>query len=508
MDEAQTLAECVLRKLDNDLQLLAGKFASYDESLVVRAHYAEFLPSRTIELIKQSSASEPTSQVKVIGNLNSRSAILQGSGERIFFPISEHTNNNMQYTSIIVPNADLKEGQDLTIMVPSGSFTFTYGGLSYSKPINQDAGLFGVTSVNARFNSGITDGDSFLVTTSWGWVVQTLTYLASGGNPALGQFNSLDSLCQAINEVDAFIGDSLREESKLYARVADGKLYVAPVNGNEAIKFIDVIGNITHTLQLFNTTTAEPDVVRFTTLENLNAAIVETGFLGTIATTIANAASLEIYNLDPLQGITFTSIDGEEEQTLPALSLHPTCLGPAYDPQNVSAPSMASGNVIPNYVAAFQIYDPQGELHNFFIKFLKVWHNKLAVEIIAASPSDVVLAGYSAVTGLVAYGTLTFNCDASLMSGDGNIAAPIKISWTNQANDNLLTFNWDAHGLTQYAQQSFSNITPDGVPVAGVDYAEIGADGTINLFFANGFVRSMETLYPDILAPGEGWLDF
>ena len=62
----------------------------------------------------------------------------------------------------------------------------------------------------------------------------TFTYTAAAPNTALGQFSTLDNLASAISAVNG-----------LTARVVNGKLYVAAVNGDDSITFAN--GSVTGT---------------------------------------------------------------------------------------------------------------------------------------------------------------------------------------------------------------------------------------------------------------------
>ena len=699
------------------------------------------VPSSLIDSLKPvnlsaiGAAAAATSKIDFEAQLDSRAKVKQGSGETINFPVSNPINHNMSATHIIAPTTSLTEGEDIVVTVPSGSFAFTYGGYSRSSNIQTPPGIFGVTQQSAQF-SGLTNGDTFTITTSSGNKA-TFTYLPSGGNSSQGQFNTLDSLAASINETFSEVGP-VKNASALYAKVVGGRLYVSPLIGNDGMTFTDVTGTIASSLGFYNTATAGSGVNRFTTMDNLNTETKATGLLDTVRVDTTNAASLNIYNKNPLQGITFggrqakissqfnasdvvtsspitvatpilgattvtsafsgattgqsfsiklgstgatnvytynallgagqfstltnlatrinattglsasvvgtklvitptsttlgdaltftdvtgtfaaslglttstvnklgaTTVNGVFDgatngdgiiigdgtnsitmtyttgvpsaaggtfnslSTLQAaidadanfisyiegnrmfvkpkasgtgitfantgggatdfltplglasvagttnildeLNIAGQTLGPAYDPNNVAAPNMASGNVVPSYAAAFEIFDALGTLHSFIVDFLKVGTNEWAVEIIANPPGDVVLAGNAAITGLIASGNVSFNGDATLQSVSGGIATPLSISWANQAINSVISLNWGTEGvssttpgtaqkggtdgLSQYAQKGSANIKPDGVPAAGQSGISVDLNGYITVQFENGLSRKVYKL--------------
>jgi flagellar hook protein FlgE len=129
---------------------------------------------------------------------------------------------------------------------------------------------------------------------------KTFTYTSSSPNTQSGQFNSLATLAEAINNT-----------AGLTARVSGGRLVVGGENANEAVTFanVDSAGNTTlrglnwvQELDLRNITTGNRV---FSTMQGLANIVNNDAGLGATITNPLSDSTLNIFNDDPLDTIRF-----------------------------------------------------------------------------------------------------------------------------------------------------------------------------------------------------------
>ncbi len=167
-------------------------------------------------------------------NLDAGTPVLAGAGDTVK-PISA-VNDGVASDDVLAQVAgQIENGDILDITLGNGTvLNFDYGGFSEGYDITE-YNIFGAATTAQRFAVDATagpnhleEGDQFTITTSSAGTV-TFTYREFSPNADLGNFNSLDTLAQAIDAVPA-----------LTARTAGNKLYVAPVDAREAMSFADV----------------------------------------------------------------------------------------------------------------------------------------------------------------------------------------------------------------------------------------------------------------------------
>jgi len=346
---------------------------------------------------------------------------------------------------------------------------------------------------------------SFTITTvSTGTV--TFTYKASAPNAQAGEFNNLTNLAEAIAAAEG-----------LTARVSGGRIYISPINAEEAMTFANgqaegtdgaTPGTATYgidwvrELDLADTTAVSG---RFSTIEGLADLVNDTTGLSAAISSPLSDTELTINVDDPLDTITFSDASsGNTGSLVAALGLVAPlggaaytvqttgALGPAYDPTD-GTKNMASGSISPQFSRPIRVFDPLGQGHDLNIAFLKIGINTWATEFYALDPTEVTT---SLPSGLLTYGTVTFNGDGSLQSLTSLLSTPLTISWQNGAEDNELTFNWGTagtigtgatDGLSQFDSAykvNFAN--QNGAPVGELTGVSIDEDGFITASYSNG----------------------
>ncbi len=408
---------------------------------------------------------------------------------------------------------------DITVTTAATSTVAAGGGAAVVEDIRPFAGqILDASTVNQTF-LGTTGASNFtaaaltftIFTATTG--TSTFTYVPSSPSAQDGQFNTLTNLVSAINEVNG-----------LTARIVDNQLYVAAVNGEDAITFangstaavagppvqqgIDWVGE----LGIANVTALDN---RFSTMQGL-ADLVNgtTGLSATINSPLADA-ELAINVDNPLDTITFADEATNTGSILAAFALndHPSLsgaafapvtegpFGPSYDPVD-STKNMASGALAPHFTRPVRVFDSLGSGHDVNISFLKIGTNTWAVEVYAIPAADV-----NAVDGLLTYGTLRFNGDGSLNNIGNLLAQPVDIAWTNGAQSSTVTFDWGTAGqpfssgastvgLTDGMGQFDSGykvnfVNQNGAPVGELTGISIDEVGFIVASYSNGQTQKL-----------------
>ncbi len=405
-----------------------------------------------------------TTRVELGLNLDASENILQGAGDT-FTPSGADTsgaNYGIDADDVLIQTGTVGGGatgivigDQLSVTLGTGNtYTFTYGGIAYSDAVTVGTPLFGATSAGDRFTVP-TDGDNFTVGTGSVGTF-TFTYKDQGTvSTDLGEFNSLSTLAEAIDNVDG-----------LSARVANNRLWIAPDDANEAMTITDVTGTIAADMDAtaapatFVTTTAGTN--RFASLQGLANVAIETGELGATVNSPANASTAEIYALDPLTTILFdedaTSNDGtfKLEFDLTRGTVTPgtppdyadVTIDPIYaatggGPTSPSS-NMASGEISPNFSRNIRIFDSLGNGHDVRVNFAKIGNNLWASEVVAVNPDELIS---NREDGLIAYGNIEFNGDGTLRNVDAGLTNPVSIVWANEALSSSISFDFGTAGL-------------------------------------------------------------
>jgi flagellar hook protein FlgE len=313
-------------------------------------------------------------------------------------------------------------------------------------------------------------------------VSATFTYTASSPNAGDGEFNTLNNLADAINEVDG-----------LTARVVGNQLYIGAIDAREGVTFtngsttgsegppvqagIDWVGE----LGLVNVSPASTE--RFSTMEGLAALVNASDGLSATVEDPLSESTLSLFSEDPLGTITFSSSGGGDALT--ALGLPAAAQGPSYDP-GVSATNMASGAITPHFSRPIRIFDALGGGHDISVQFLNIGVNSWAVEIVAVPETDV-----NATDGQLASGTIEFNGDGTLRSIDSELTDAIDIDWTSGSSASSITLDWGTAGLTDGLSQfnssySVNFVNQNGAPVGALIGVSIDEEGFITASYNNG----------------------
>ena len=162
---------------------------------------------------------------------------------------------------------------------------------------------------------------------------------------------------------------------------------------------------------------------------------------------------------------------------------------------------MASGSIPAQFSRPVTVYDSFGAPHNLNTAFLKTGVNTWAVEIYSQPGTDVSnpadgsnLTGPS--DGLLAYGSLTFNGDGTLLQASSLLTSPITPQWTNGALPSAISFNWGTSGKTDGLTQSSSDynvnfVNQNGTPVGQLTGVSIDSSGYISANFNNGQTQKL-----------------
>lgn len=425
----------------------------------------------TVNIGSTSSNAVATTKVDLGLNLDSREGVYKGAGD-VLKPIASSTENSgISSTQILVPNANLINGTStLTITTGSGlASIYSYGGIARSNDITTT--ILGASTPTQSF-TGATSGWQFTIN-SVGSGTVTFTYTPSSPNTSLGQFNNLNTLAQAIDSV-----------SGLSSRVQGNRLYIAADDANQALTFANVGGGtFTTALGLVNVAAGTN---RFATMSGLNTMInaISSDGISSAVTSPLSDSSIEIYNDDPLDTITFTA---SAAGVLNELQIASGAQGPAYSASTTSK-NMASGAITPDFTRNVRVYDAQGNGHDVRIGFLKVANNIWATEVYAANKDEITS---TLIDGQIATGTITFNGNGSLRTVQSNLSQEFTIGWTNGADPNKTTFNWGTEETTDGIRQFSSSYNVDFVNQNGtapglLDSVSIDSEGYIIANYNNG----------------------
>lgn len=191
--------------------------------------------TEAININSLSGIAAATTEVEFGLNLNAAEDILQGPGDTVDIADTSTNNNTITAQEIIYKNTSgnilVPDTDTITIDASGQVTTFTYGGIEESDNITSGVGLFGSVLANTTFNSVLESGEAFTITRSGSTSVETLTFTATQPNTSDGQFNSLQTLAEAIQNI-----------SGLSARVDDGILSISGTDANESISFDRVGG--------------------------------------------------------------------------------------------------------------------------------------------------------------------------------------------------------------------------------------------------------------------------
>jgi flagellar hook-basal body protein len=217
-----------------------------------------------------------TTVVSIAMNLNADKNALRGGGPVDGFIMQRSgKNKTTKADTILLPdqinNKALRIGDSFTFSSSDGEGErkITYGGIVVGKKASITSAIFGASSGNSPFRfsgaagiGNIVDGQGLRIAVGGG---TTYSFTAMSGQASNNNFNSLQTLADAINKT-----------SLLHARVVDDRIYIAPKDANKSLSFSDIGGgNIVETLGLSNLLQANAlqDEVRFNSIRTMRDAV-------------------------------------------------------------------------------------------------------------------------------------------------------------------------------------------------------------------------------------------
>lgn len=442
---------------------------------------------QVVNIETQSGVASASTTVEIGANLDASEDVHPGSGVDITMDINNSVNYGITANEVIVPDTaatgnGIVAGDAITVQTGGGlTYTYTYGGFDEGNDVT--AGIVNASTATQSFLSsagGYSSSElSFTITT--GGQTKTFSYVASSPNPLQQEFNNLTNLATAITETGV-----------LTARVANGRLYVAPLDANDAMTFANAEtgalapvggpyapgGNAPDWIaELGLTDTVASVTPRFASLQGLSDAVNNSDGITAVVTNPLAEAQLEIRVDDPLDQVAF--YDGTDadyttvENTGSFINEFGLATHPNYQANNSGAPvaptansnfvdplaaaynsasdgtgqngyNMASGDIVADFSRNVRVYDALGGGHDLRVSFLKIGENVWAAEVHALPETDVTT---NLVNGQVAVGTISFNGDGTLRSLSSSLTDPIEVAWSNGAAASEITFDWGTAGL-------------------------------------------------------------
>lgn len=429
------------------------------------------------------------------------------NGKRIITGISA---NSFTFNAAFPWTASGVSGGGTTVSFANRTYPFAGNILDASSP---GGDLLGVTTTAPFdptaliFNIGTTSNGT-----------SSFKYVTGSADASKGQFNTLNTLADAINAT-----------TSLTARIVDGRLYVGAQDANQGLTFsngqtadtpsgkgIDWVNELgLATVQAASATTG---LKRFNSLNSLNTQVNTTSTVTASVANPLNASSISINASDPQATIIFT--DGNNPVTgtgntgsiltelgfktiagsKPVFSANPSTLYPsalgvttgqfqalysASDPNR----NMSGGKVPAQFTRNITIYDSLGVSHTLAFNVAKTAVNTWSAELTSIPVTD--LGASSRPDGQVATGTIKFNGDGSFSGVTGTISGFININWADGASTSSISMNLGTSsktdGLSQFSAASNATlVNQDGSSAGQLTGVTIGADGLVTESFSNG----------------------
>lgn len=423
---------------------------------------------KVVNVESTNGVAAATTSLEVGANLDGRQTVYPGAGSSM--AVRNIGNRSISALDVIVPvttaspvginTSGLALGDVLTLTSDLGEvFDFEYGGIHQGVAIpgvSNPAIMFGVTNQTQTFFTtptapGVVDSVFTITTPSKGTF--SFTYRQGNPNPLQGEFNSMDTLANAINQTKG-----------LSARIVSGQLYVSSENGNDSLTvanngvtdWADQIFGVTSGTA-GNLVTAAGPTPRFSNLQDLATKVTSTGKLTAVVSSPLADTGLRIRTNNPLGTLSFTDNNANGENAAwrelgfvtnldIADPLYVNGFGPSYDPTTATQ-SMAGGGTTPQFSRNIRIYDALGQGHSMIMGFVRIdqglGRNIWAVELYAAEDGDInTLNGFDQVS----YGTVEFNGDGTLRAVTGALQLPVNINWTNGASPSTINLDFGTFG--------------------------------------------------------------
>jgi flagellar hook protein FlgE len=372
-----------------------------------------------------SGVASATTRVDVGVNLKASQEIARGAGDTVLFASTSSTNAGVSAEELIIPSSRLGEGDSisLTPSTPGTTYTYNYGGFVYTNDVTASA-IFNSNSASEVFSilpvaGGATSGSKFTITTETSGTV-SFTLTPNSPNVTLGQFNSLNTLSDAINEVQG-----------LTSRVEGGRLYIAPIDATEAITFADVIGTFSTSLGGNLATGTQAVGNRFATLQGLADLIADSTGLDSSIENPLGTASVDFFTIDPLGTLSLTAT---KDVTLGSNPFTSGAAGSTAVTVTYPGHGMSTGHFI--NITGAAVFDG-----------LTVANGNYAVTVVDENTFTITASAGTATAGTTAGGGTTIE----VLPGLG--ANP----FTTTAGSSTVTATHTGHGLT----------TGDSITIAG-----------------------------------------
>lgn len=354
------------------------------------------------------------------------------------------------------------------------------------------------TSGTAAF---VANALNFRITLSSG-DIHTFRYTSTAPDVTNGQFNSLTTLANAINNTS---GLSARIVSgRIYIGATDASLGLTFTNGDAAGSPDDGLSGIDWVSELDLPSTSITNVnaaaasteKRFNSLASLDTVIdADANLTGTLSNPLGSSR-LGINNSNPEETIRFTDGSGNTGSLLTEfgfddLTGSPLTTGTIAGTYAASDPTknMSSGEVTPQFTRDITIYDSLGNSHVVAFNVVKLATNRWGVEITAVPITDATTSNSD---GQLASGEITFSGDGTLLSVSAGLTNPITVQWaTSGASASVLSLDLgtigETDGLSQYsAAFNVSLADQNGSSVGQLSGISIDADGYVVASFSNG----------------------
>ncbi len=240
-----------------------------------------------------------TSVISIAMNLNSDQKALRGPGPENGFVMQRSGNNKTtKAADILLPDQigtrALRLGDAFTFTSSGGDGpkTVTYGGITSGNKASNATPVFGAASASATFAFGavagpgiLVDGQQLRISVQGG---ASYTFTAMSGQPTGTNFNSIQSLANAINKI-----------SVLSARVVDDRLYIAPKDASKGLTYQNVGGgtDIVNSLGIRNLAPAAANENRFNSIRTLRDAVNTNQSTDSLLATIEAGDNIKITSL-------------------------------------------------------------------------------------------------------------------------------------------------------------------------------------------------------------------
>ncbi|MBN9543628.1 MAG: flagellar hook-basal body complex protein [Alphaproteobacteria bacterium] len=181
---------------------------------------------KPVNLKTLSNAVAATTRVNFSINLDSGEDLLEGAGQTISIVNTSAENATIGMDDIIVPNANIREGTTIRINNGATSYTYQYGGVSFSNDVS--LGILGSINPTQVFTTGVINGDQFTISNPT-IGTYTFTFTTNAPDTTSGFFNNLATLAEAMNRTTG-----------LTARVQNNRLFVSAEDSSQALTFANV----------------------------------------------------------------------------------------------------------------------------------------------------------------------------------------------------------------------------------------------------------------------------